>query len=329
MDEPAVAITDADIEAAVGRLSGRVVRTQLISSPVLDMKVGARVFIKPECLQRTGSFKFRGATNAIGRIPDGARQRGVVACSSGNHAQGVAEAARVAGIPATIVMPHDAPSIKKARTVRSGATVVGYDRENEDRVKIATDIAAETGATFVSPYDDPGVMAGQGTVGTEIAEDLAAIGVTPDRVLVPVSGGGLLSGVATAIKTRMPTTICQPVEPEGFDDTTRSLRSGQRETNTQKAGSIADALMSQAPGELTFPVMARLAEPGVAVPDALIYKAMAFAFHELKLVTEPGGAIALAALLGGLLDVDGETVVVVLSGGNVDPSMLMRALDDA
>ncbi len=171
-------------------------------------------------------------------------------------------------------------------------------------------------------------MAGQGTVGIEIAEDLAALGVMVDRVLVPVSGGGLLSGVATAIKARMPTAICQPVEPEGFDDTSRSLRSGQREINALKAGSIADALMSQRPGELTFPVMARFAEPGVAVPDEMMYRAMAFAFHELKLVTEPGGVIALAALLGGLVDVKGETVVVVLSGGNVDPSMLMRALDE-
>ncbi|RAH99723.1 pyridoxal-5'-phosphate-dependent protein [Acuticoccus sediminis] len=328
MDEPPVAITDADVEAAASRLAGRVVHTPLMSSPVLDTRVGARVFIKPECLQRTGSFKFRGATNAIGRLPEGSRQRGVVACSSGNHAQGVAEAARVAGIPATIVMPHDAPAIKRARTIRSGATVVGYDRENDDRVKIATDIAAETGATFVSPYDDPGVMAGQGTVGIEVAEDLARLGVSPDRVLVPVSGGGLLSGIATAIKARMPTAVCQPVEPEGFDDTSRSLRSGHRETNTIRGGSIADALLSQQPGELTFPVLTRLAEPGVAVPDELIYKAMAFAFHELKLVTEPGGAIALAALLGGLIDVKGETVVVVLSGGNVDPPMLMRALED-
>ena len=294
---------------------------------MLDSAVGARVYIKPECLQRTGSFKIRGATNAIARIPDGTRQRGVVACSSGNHAQGVAEAARVAGIPATIVMPHDAPAIKVERTKRSGAKVVSYHRENDDRVAIANGIAAETGSTFVSPYDDPGVMAGQGTVGLEIAEDLAALGVTPDRVMVPVSGGGLLSGIATAIKTRMPTAICQPVEPEGFDDTTRSLVSGQRETNTARTGSIADALMSQQPGELTFPVMARLAKPGVAVPDELIYRAMAFAFHELKLVTEPGGAIALAALLGGLVDVEGETVVVVLSGGNVDPATLIRALD--
>lgn len=327
MTDPAIAISDADIDAAAGVLTGQAVRTPLVSSPVLDELLGARVFIKAECLQRTGSFKFRGATNAIARLPAERRGNGVVACSSGNHAQGVAEAARVAGIPATIVMPHDAPEIKRARTARSGARIVDFDRERDDRLQIANDIAAETGATFVSPYDDPGVMAGQGTVGREIAEDLAVLGVIPDRVMVPVSGGGLLSGVATAIKTRMPGVICQPVEPDGFDDTSRSLRSGHRETNTRKSGSIADALMSPQPGELTLPVMARFAEPGVAVPDELMYRAMAFAFNELKLVTEPGGAIALAALLGGLIDVRDQTVVVVLSGGNVDPATLMKALD--
>lgn len=324
--EDAPILSIKDIEAARSRLAPHAVHTPLVSSAVLDKAVGARVFIKPECLQRTGSFKFRGAYNRIAMIAEEDRARGIVAASSGNHAQGVAEAARLFGVPATIVMPTDAPAIKRARTERSGATVVGYDRTREDRVAIAREITERTRGTFVAPYDDPGVMAGQGTTGLEIASDLAAMGVAADLVLVPTGGGGLLAGISTAIASLMPGAICCPVEPEGFDDTSRSLASGHRERNAALTGTIADALMSEMPGELTFRVNSALARPGAAVPDSAMLAAMAFAAHELKLVVEPGGVVALAALLAGVVDVADKTVVVVLSGGNVDPDRMAAAL---
>jgi threonine dehydratase len=321
-----LAITFADVEAAACRLAGHAVRTPLLSCPALDDLTGTRLFLKAECLQRTGSFKFRGAYNRIAMIPEEARARGVVACSSGNHAQGLAEAARLFAIRATIVMPADAPAIKRARTERSGAIVVPYDREREDRNAIARAIAEETGATFVHPYDDPGVMAGQGTAGLEIAQDCAAIGVRPDRVLVPAGGGGLMAGIATALATLAPHARIHPVEPEGFDDTTRSLEAGYRITNASLSGSIADALLAEAPGRNTFPIHRRHVCPGFAVPDADLLPAMALAANELKLVVEPGGVVALAAVLSHIAPVQGETVVCVLSGGNADPHLLARAL---
>lgn len=321
---PAIGL--ADVETAAARLAGRVVRTPLISSPVLDARLNARVLFKAECLQRTGSFKFRGASNALDRIAPAERARGVVACSSGNHAQGVAEAARLAGVPATIVMPHDAPAVKRARTERSGARVVPYDRARDDRDAMAAEIAGRTGATIIPPYDDVGVMAGQGTVGLEIVEELCARNLVADRVLVPVSGGGLLSGVATAVTAAMPDAAVQPVEPEGFDDMSRSIAAGARLENERLSGSLADALLARRAGALTFPIVLQRARPGVAVPEAALLPAVAFAFQELKLVTEPGGAIGLAALLSGALEVEGETVVVVLSGGNVDGAVFARAL---
>lgn len=324
--ENAPILTIADIEAARARLAGHAVRTPLLSSTVLDAAVGARVFLKAECLQRTGSFKFRGAFNRLAMMADDERARGIVAASSGNHAQGVAEAARLFGVPATIVMPTDAPAMKRARTERSGARVVAYDRASEDRVAIARSIVAETGGTYVPPYDDPGVMAGQGTTGLEIAADLEAMGVAADLVLVPTSGGGLLAGIATAVAALMPSATCCPVEPEGFDDTCRSLAAGTTLSNASKSGSLADALMSERPGDLTFQINRVLTRPGAAVPDAALFDAMAFAFRELKLVAEPGGVIALAALLAGLVDVADKTVVVVLSGGNVDPAQMAAAL---
>lgn len=319
-------LTIRDIEAARARLAPHAVRTPLVSSAVLDMVTGGRIFIKPECLQRTGSFKFRGAYNRIAMIDEATRARGIVAASSGNHAQGVAEAARLFGVPATIVMPTDAPAIKRSRTERSGATVVGYDRASEDRLAIAGEIVERTGATFVAPYDDPGVMAGQGTAGLEIAADLEAMGLAADLVLVPTGGGGLLAGIATAIAALMPSATCCAIEPEGFDDTCRSLASGERQTNAARTGSIADALLSERPGDLTFLVNSRLARPGAVVPDAAMMQAIGFAARELKLVTEPGGVIALAALLAGLVDAAGKTVVVVLSGGNVEPDRMAEAL---
>ena len=323
---PALPLDVADIRAAAQRLDGVAARTPLLACPALDDLVGARVLLKAECLQRTGSFKFRGAYNRVSLIPEAERPRGVVACSSGNHAQGLAEAARLYGIPATIVMPFDAPAIKRARTERSGATVVSYDREREDRNAIAATIAADTGATFVHPYDDAGVMAGQGTVGLEIAADCSALGIAPDRVLVPAGGGGLIAGIATAVADSVPTITIQPVEPEGFDDTTRSIRAGERVKNVALSGSIADALLAESPGALTFRVHRRCVTPGYAVPDEALPRAMAFAANELKLIVEPGGVVALAAVLSGLAPVRGETVICVLSGGNVDPKTMGEAL---
>jgi len=318
--------TAADVEAAAKRLAGIAVRTPLLSSPVLDTATGARVFLKAEILQRTGSFKFRGAYNKISSIDASRRSAGVVAYSSGNHAQGVAAAAKLLDMPALIVMPRDAPAPKRERTKALGAEVVLYDREREDRMAIATEIADRRGATIVPPYDDPLIIAGQGTAGREIAEDLEHDHVTPDVVVVGASGGGLAAGIALAMKARLPSVKFYTAEPEGFDDTARSFRSGHREGNPRLSGSICDALMSQTPGELTFEINRALIGEGITATDAEVARAVAFAFRELKLVVEPGGAIGLAALLAGKLDVKGKTVVAVLSGGNVDPDLFQRLI---
>lgn len=318
--------TAADVDAAAERLAGIALHTPLVSSPVLDALTGARVFLKAETLQRTGSFKFRGAYNKISAIPADRTAGGVVAFSSGNHAQGVAAAAQLCGMPAVIVMPADAPRAKRERTAALGAQVVLYDREREDRAAIARRIADERGATLVPPYDDPLIIAGQGTIGREIAEDLGRLGIVPDVVIIGASGGGLAAGTTLALKARIPTAKVYTAEPEGFDDTARSFRSGRREHNERLSGSICDALMSNTPGELTFEINRTLIDEGVAASDAEAGRAVAFAFRELKLVVEPGGAIGLAALLAGKLDVRGKTVVVVLSGGNVDAELFNRLI---
>jgi threonine dehydratase len=316
----------ADIDAAARRLAGVAVRTPLINAPVLDDRLGARVFLKAETLQRTGSFKFRGAYNKISQIPPDKRAAGVVAYSSGNHAQGVAAAAKLLGMPATIVMPADAPRAKRERTAALGAEIVLYDRDKEDRAAIAKKIVAERGATLVPPYDDPLIIAGQGTIGREIVEDLERLGLKPEIVVVGASGGGLAAGVALGVKSRVPEAKFYTAEPEGFDDTARSFKSGQRETNARLSGTICDALMTATPGELTFPINRTLIGEGVAASDAEVGRAVAFAFHELKLVVEPGGAIGLAALLAGKVDVKGKVVVGVLSGGNVDPDLFAKLI---
>jgi threonine dehydratase len=316
----------ADIEAAAKRLSGVAVRTPLINAAVLDDLLGARVFLKAETLQRTGSFKFRGAYNKIFLIPDARKAAGVVAYSSGNHAQGVAAAAGLLGMRATIVMPADAPAAKLERTRALGAEVVLYDRDKEDRAEIAHRIAGERGATLVPPYDDPMIIAGQGTIGREIVEDLAALGLKPEIVVVGASGGGLAAGVALGVKSKVPGAKFYTAEPEGFDDTARSFRSGRREANAKLSGTICDALMTQTPGEITFPINRELIGEGVSASDAEVARAVAFAFRELKLVVEPGGAIGLAALLAGKPDVKGKIVVAVLSGGNVDAAMFDRLI---
>jgi threonine dehydratase len=318
--------TVADIQAAAKRLAGVAVRTPLINAPVLDERLGARVFLKAEILQRTGSFKFRGAYNKISSIPEARRAAGVVAYSSGNHAQGVAAAARLLGMRATIVMPSDAPRAKRERTKALGAEIVPYDRDKDDRAAIAHKIAAERGATIVPPYDDPLIIAGQGTIGTEIVEDLARLSLKPDIVVIGASGGGLAAGTALGIKSGAASAKIYTVEPEGFDDTLRSFASGRRESNPRQSGTICDALMSNTPGELTFPITQKLIGAGLTVNDREVAAAVRYAFEELKLVVEPGGAIGLAALLAGKLDVKGKVAVGVLSGANVDAELYAKLI---
>jgi threonine dehydratase len=320
------AVSPVDIEAAAGRIAGVAVRTPLIRSPLLDERVGARVYLKAETLQRMGSFKFRGAYNCCASIPSERRGAGVVAYSSGNHAQGVAAAAKLLGMPAVIVMPADAPRPKRERTAALGAEVVLYDRNTEDRAAIAQEIADTRGAIIVPPFDDPMVIAGQGTVGREIVEDLSALGLKPDVVVVGCSGGGLAAGISLAIKTAVPEADFYTAEPEGFDDMARSFASGHRERNARLSGTICDALMSNMPGELTFPITQRLIGKGVTASDREVEEAVAFAWRELKLVVEPGGAIGLAALLAGRPDVKDKVVVAILSGGNVDPDLFSRII---
>lgn len=324
--EARVPPTLADVEAAAQLLKGVAVRTPLVNFPVLDDRTGARVFLKLETFQRMGSFKFRGAYNKINSIPKDRRGAGVVAFSSGNHAQGVAAAAKLFGVRATIVMPADAPQLKRERTAALGAEVVLYDRDKEDREAIGREIARTRGATLVPPYDDPFIIAGQGTIGLEIVEDLAALGLRPQIVMVGASGGGLAAGTALGVKGRVPDADMYTVEPAGFDDTARSFVSGRRESNPRMSGTLCDALMTPTPGELTFAINSRLIGKGVAVSEAEVTKAVAFGFHELKLVVEPGGAVGLAALLAGKLDVKSKVVVAILSGGNVDPDLYCRLI---
>jgi threonine dehydratase len=316
--------TAEDVEAAAKRLFGVALRTPLLTSPVLDALTGGRVFLKAETLQRTGSFKFRGAYNKISSIPPESRGGGVVAYSSGNHAQGVAAAAKLLGMSAVIVMPHDAPRPKRERTAALGAEVVLYDRERDDREAIANELVERRGAVLVPPYDDPLVIAGQGTAGREIVEDLISQNLEPDVVVVSASGGGLAAGISLAVKAKVPNARLYTAEPQGFDDHARSFRSGQREVNPTVSGSICDALLARMPGRLTFEINRALIGEGLTASEDEVAAAVAFAFRELKLVVEPGGAVALAALLAGKVDVRGKIAVAVLSGGNVDPELFHR-----
>jgi threonine dehydratase len=316
-----------DVRDAAVRLRDVAVRTPLLESEALNALAGGRLLLKAEPLQRTGSFKIRGAYNTISRLGG----RPVVAYSSGNHAQGVAAAARLLGVPATIVMPADAPRIKLDNTRAYGAEVVTYERDREVREEIGERIAAETGAALVRPYDDPNIVAGQGTVGLEIAEQAEEEfgGARPDAALVPCGGGGLVAGCATALAARLPGIEVYAVEPDSFDDTARSLAAGARQRVAPDARSTCDALLVPTPGELTFAVNRHLLRGGLTVGDDEALRAMALAFLHLKVVVEPGGAVALAAALGGRLDCRGRTVAVVLSGGNVDPALFARALIEA
>src|ERR1700761_9860354 len=317
-------VSPSDIEAAAKVIAPFAVRTRLISSPALNERVGATVFLKPEPLQRTGSFKFRGAFNKLSSIPMEARGGGVVAFSSGNHAQGVAAAAQILNMRATIVMPTDAPATKRERTAGYGAEVVLYDRDKEDREAIAGEIARKRNATLVPPYDDPYVIAGQGTLGREVAADRAALGLAPDIVVAPASGGGLIAGVATAVKARYPNADIIVAEPEEYNDHGLSLRAGHREAHHATGRTICDALMAAMPGKITFSINSQLLAQGVTASEDEVAAAVAFAYRELKLVVEPGGAVGLAALLAGRIDVPGKNVVIVLSGGNVDADLFAR-----
>jgi threonine dehydratase len=319
-------VSREDIEAARARLKGYAVETPLLRFPVLDEAVGGTVLVKPESLQRTGSFKFRGAFNRLNMIPEDERAAGVVACSSGNHAQGIAEAARILGMKATIVMPADAPAIKLQRTRDFGAEIVTYDRAGEDREAIAAEICSKTGATFVHPYNDAGVIAGQGTIGAEIAEQAKALGLIPEAVLACTGGGGLSSGIALALASDLPECVFHTAEPEGFDDYARSLRADERLGNPALSGSVCDAILTERPGEMSFSILRERAGEGTVVSDEEALRAVAFAFRELKLVVEPGGAVALAAVLFGKIKTEGRVVGVVLSGGNIDPELLGKAL---
>ncbi|SLN59684.1 Phenylserine dehydratase [Aquimixticola soesokkakensis] len=314
------------ILAAAERAKGHVRRTPLLSSPFLDEIAGKRVLIKAECLQHTGSFKFRGAWAALTALDPERRAGGVLAFSSGNHAQGVALAARMHGVPAVIVMPADAPQVKLANTRALGAEVVTYDRVTQDREAIGQALATARNLTLVKPYDAEMTIAGQGTCGLEIAQQAQEIGVDRAAVLVPCGGGGLTSGIAVALAALAPDMQVMPVEPQGFDDVARSLATGSPQRNASLSGSICDAIVTPTPGVLTFPLMQRHCARGLVVSDAQALQAVARAFERLRIVVEPGGAVALAAALTQARDIAADTVIAVASGGNIDAATMAQAL---
>ena len=314
--------TVEDVEAARTRIAPYVKRTPLLTNEAADARAQASLFLKAENLQRFGAFKARGAFNRIASFSPEERRNGVLAYSSGNHAQATAGAAREFGVPAVIVMPSDAPKVKVDNTRALGGEVVFYDRINEDREAIGARIAADRGLALVKPFDDPFVIAGQGTAGLEIVEDVEGI----DIAFVPSSGGGLASGVALALTARLPGIRVYAVEPEGHDDVVRSLASGTREVNAPGVRSFCDALLSDRMGVLPFAIAREKFAGAVAMSDAAVADAMRLAFREYKLVLEPGGAIALAAALSGRVDIKGARVAIIASGGNVDPELFARVL---
>lgn len=325
MTQQAFAISIDDVYKAADNLESVAVRTPLLESPYLNELAGRRVLIKAEVLQRTGSFKFRGAWNAICSLDNTVREQGVIAYSSGNHAQGIAAAAALHKIPAVVVMPEDSPALKLANTKALGATVITYDRANgESREAVGEALALERGLTLIRPYDEPMVMAGQATCGLEIAEQAKEMGVSEADVLVCCGGGGLSAGVAIALNNTAPALRMRPVEPDAADDTCRSLIAGKRLANEGQPDSFCDAIVTPMPGELTFPILKAMAGPGISVSDDAALHAMGQALMRLKLVVEPGGAVALAAALSGL-SIEGDAVICVVSGGNVDEKLLVAA----
>lgn len=316
--------TFSDVETAAKRIAPWAVKTPLLESPVLNERAGARVLLKPEMFQRTGSFKFRGACNRISLIPEAERAKGAVAFSSGNHAQGVAAVAALFQIPATIVMPSDAPRAKIEGTRSYGATIVAYDRKTGDREAIAAEIQRKSGATLIKPFDDPFIVAGQGTAGLEIAQQSAALGATLAQVLVPCGGGGLAAGISLALATASPATKVIAIEPENYDGMTRSLNAGSRVAAPANTPSIADSLQAPMPGAVPFAVAQSKMYAAASLNDDALARAVSFAFRTLKIVVEPGGAAGLAGLLSGKFHRAGETVGVLLSGGNADPETVMQ-----
>jgi len=316
------------IEAAAQRGTGHVRRTPLLSSPFLDKIAGRRVLIKAECLQHTGSFKYRGGWSALSAMEPAQRKRGVIAYSSGNHAQGVALAAAQHETSAVIVMPLDAPAVKIANTRALGAEVVLYDRATQDRNALGQDLAQDRGLTLIKPFDEPQVIAGQGTCGLEIAEQAAELGVTRAQVLVCCGGGGLTSGVALALAHRAPDMRVHPVEPEGFDDVARSLAAGQIVANSGPEKGLCDAILTRQPGDITFPILHRHCGAGLVVTEDDACRAMVHAFERLRIVAEPGGAVALAAALFHGASLEAETVIVTVSGGNVDAVAFANILSE-
>lgn len=320
-----MSVTLMDIEAAAGRLKGHSVVTPLIENPALNALAGGRVLVKPESLQLVGAFKFRGAWNRLAQLSDAERKAGVVAFSSGNHAQGVALAAQKLGAPAIIVMPADAPRIKIDNTRGYGAEIIFYDRAKDDRVALAKQILAERGGTLVPAFDDEAIIAGQGTIGLEMLDQAGAL----DVVVGPIGGGGLMGGVSTAIKARSPGTVIWGVEPEAFDDTRRSLEAGKRVEAPPGPRSLCDSLESAMPGEITFPILQKNLAGVVTVSDAEVAEAMRFAFANLKLVLEPGSAASLAAVLAGKVETRDRITAVICTGGNVDPALFAKVIGDA
>lgn len=321
-----LAVSYQNIIAASKRIKGHASITPLIESPLLNQQLGGRVLFKAENLQRTGSFKFRGAFNKLSKLAQAKQLNGVVAYSSGNHGQGVAAAAAYFGVPATVIMPCDAPMIKIANTKALGAKVILYQRHSEDRDAIGRQLAKDHKLTLIPPYNDADIIAGQGTIGLEIALQLDTLKVTPDQAIGPVGGGGLMSGSATALKHHFPHITMWGAEPEGYDDAARSLASGSLLANKTSPASICDAIVTPMLGELTFPIMLHFLTGAKAVNDQHVLEAMAVCMQQLKLVVEPGGCVGLAAILNKSLPVAGKTSVVILSGGNVDPAMLNLAL---
>ena len=314
------------IVAANARLSGKKRVTPLLNSPFIDEIVGRPTYLKAECLQHSGSFKFRGAFSAISALTSGERDKGILAYSSGNHAQGIAMAATMHNIPSTVIMPEDAPKIKIDNTRKLGAGVVLYDRYNESREVIGENLQKKFGSVLIKPYDDPNVIAGQGTAGLEITEQAKDLGIDEADLLVCCGGGGLTSGIALACAENAKNFKVHPVEPAGFDDVARSLISGKRETNDNNSSSLCDAIVTPSPGILTFPILKEFCHPGMVVTESEVLKAMRIAFERLKIVIEPGGAVALAAALYHSELLDSKTILVVASGGNVDPETFSRAL---
>lgn len=315
----------ARIEAAATRMAGHIRPTPLLNAPLLDRIAGRRVYVKAECLQWTGSFKARGGWSAVSALAPEVRARGVLAYSSGNHAQGVAWASALHGVPAVIVMPADAPAVKISNTRAYGAEVVLYDRATQDREAIGHALAEARTLSLIPPFDHAEVIAGQGTIGLELAQQVAEAGIGPATVLTCCGGGGLTAGIALALEARASGLTVRPVEPEGFDDVARSLAAGSIQRNARLTGSICDAVLTPQPGDLTFPILKRLCGPGLAVNDDHVLQAMVLAFQHLRIVVEPGGAVALAAAI--FAPNLGDAVICTASGGNVEPAQFRAALD--